>query len=544
MKSPIKEKGTRTATFFGGVLVLTLANIFVKLFGFLYKVPLNRLLGDEMANVNAAYSVYSLLYMISTAGIPVAVSVMISEARSAAKNATVGRIFRISVGSLSVIGAIGTLVMLIFAAPIARANSGGDSYLCLLAIAPALFFVCLSSVFRGYFQGFGLMLPTAVSGMIEAFGKMALGLILVRLVLSSHAENTHLAAGYSVLGITVGIALGTLYLALVYARRKHSGALTVVGNEVVSESVSHVTARLLRIAVPIALSAGISGIASLIDAQLMRPLLADYYGDAELAKAVFSDYSTGAVTLFNMPAVLVYPIASAIVPYITAARARGDAVGAGQYVAVGIRLSALISLPAALGMSVLASPILSFLFVGDTDMAEHAGAPLSLLALSVFFLGLLAITNAVLQAYGQQGRPLIAMLCGVLVKIFALYLLTPRLGALAAPLGTLLFYLTAVCINFYYVFRYAMPTVDWYKAFLLPTVSAFLAAVCAYGAYRLFGTDGAIPLIAAIGGAAIVYFAAVLLLGIVSAEDLALLPRGKRLSAFLIRHHVIRTNKI
>ena len=95
MKNPIKEKGTRTATFFGGVLVLTLANIFVKLFGFLYKVPLNRLLGDEMANVNAAYSVYSLLYMISTAGIPVAVSVMISEARSAAKNANLGRIFSI-----------------------------------------------------------------------------------------------------------------------------------------------------------------------------------------------------------------------------------------------------------------------------------------------------------------------------------------------------------------------------------------------------------------------------------------------------------------
>ena len=153
MKNPIQKKQTRTATFFGGVLVLTLANILVKIFGFLYKVPLNRVLGDEMANVNAAYSVYSLLYMISTAGIPVAVSVMISEARSAAKNATLCRIFRVSMVSLCVIGAIGTAGMLLFAGPISRANSGGDSYLCLLAIAPALFFVCLSSVFRGYFHG-------------------------------------------------------------------------------------------------------------------------------------------------------------------------------------------------------------------------------------------------------------------------------------------------------------------------------------------------------------------------------------------------------
>ena len=146
MKNPIKEKGAHKATFFGGVLVLTLANVLVKLFGFLYKVPLNRVLGDEMANVNAAYSVYSLLYMISTAGIPVAVSVMISEARSASKNATLCRIFRVSMVSLCLIGAIGTVGILLFASPISRANSGGDSYLCLLAISPALFFVCLSSL--------------------------------------------------------------------------------------------------------------------------------------------------------------------------------------------------------------------------------------------------------------------------------------------------------------------------------------------------------------------------------------------------------------
>ena len=544
MKSPIKEKGTRTATFFGGVLVLTLANIFVKLFGFLYKVPLNRLLGDEMANVNAAYSVYSLLYMISTAGIPVAVSVMISEARSAAKNATVGRIFRISMGSLGIIGALGTAAMLFLAAPIARANSGGDSYLCILAIAPALLFVCLSSVFRGYFQGFGLMLPTAISGMIEAFGKMALGLLFVHLVLTSRAGDAHLAAGFSVFGITIGIVCGTLYLAVAYARHRRSGALAVAGNEPCADTAMQVAARLARIAVPIALSAGIAGIASLIDAQMMRPLLTEYYGDAELAKAVFSDYSTGAVTLFNMPAVLVYPIAAAVVPYITAARARGDTDGAGRYAAVGLRLAALISLPAALGMSVFSRPILAALFVGDADMADHAGAPLALLSLAIFLLALLAVTNSVLQSYGRQGRPLIAMLCGVLVKIAVLYLLTPRIGSLAAPLGTLLFYLTAVCINFYYVFRYAAPSVAWYRAFLIPTLAAFGAVLGAYGVYSVSGAEGIASLLFSIAFAAVIYAALVLLFGVVSTEDLALLPRGERVSAFLVRYHLIKTNKV
>ena len=238
-------------------------------------------------------------------------------------------------------------------------------------------------------------------------------------------------------------------------------------------------------------------------------------------------------------------MASAVVPYITAARARGDLEGAGRYVSVGIRLSALISLPAALGMSVLSRPILSMLFVGDADMAEHAGAPLSLLSLAIFLLGLLAITNSVLQAYKKQGAPLVSMLCGVAVKIAVLYLLTPLIGPLAAPVGTVLFYLTAVCINLYCVFRYAAPVVDWYRAFLVPTLAALAAAFTAYGAYRLFGSfSDTVGVLFAIAAAAPIYLALVLLFGVVSAEDLVFLPHGERILNFLTKHHVLKKDNV
>ncbi|MBO7292668.1 MAG: polysaccharide biosynthesis protein, partial [Clostridia bacterium] len=420
-----EEAGKRRgATFFGGVLVLTVANLLVKLFGFLYKVPLNALLGDEMANVNAAYSVYALLYMLSTAGIPVAVSVLVSRARAEGRPATLLRIFRVSLVSLSLLGAAGTVGLLLLADPIAIANSGGDSYLCLLAIAPALFFICLSSVMRGYFQGFGLMTPTAVSGVIEAVAKTLLGLLFVTLLLSA-TGSLRLASAYSVLAITVGIALGALYLGLIHGYYKKRGLLAVSGEEQASPPLRSVAKDLVAIAVPIALSSGVLSLASLIDSQMMRPLLESYYGDPALAKAVFSDYSTGAVTLFNMPTVLVYPIASAIVPYITAARARGELSEAGRYVSSALRIAALISLPAALGMSVLSAPILDIVFLGDADMAFHAASPLAILSLSIFPLGLLAVTNAVLQSFGRQGCPILSMCAGVLVKITVLLLLTP-----------------------------------------------------------------------------------------------------------------------
>ena len=541
MKQPNEKAGSRETTFFGGVLVLAVANLLVKLFGFFYKVPLNRILGDEMANINAAYSVYTLLYMLSTAGIPVAVSVLISEAVAEGRQGALGRILRVSLVSLAALGAVGTVGMLCFAGPIAEANSGGDSFLCLLAIAPALFFVCISSVLRGYFQGFGRMTPTAVSGMIEAFGKMLLGLLLVHLVLSLGGDAS-LAAGYSVLGITVGIALGTLYLAVVYRRQGREGLQDARGEATEQPSARSVALRLLRIAVPIALSSGVLSIASLIDSQMMRPLLEGYYGSASVAKAVFSDYSTGAVTLFNMPAVLVYPIASAIVPYLTSSRARGDHSEVEGYVTSAFRIAALVSLPASLGMSVLARPILSVVFYGDPDMAANAGGPLSLLALSVFPLALLAVSNAVLQAFGKQGKPILSMGVGVVIKVTVLLFLTPRLGPLAAPLGTLLFYLSALLCNLYFVFRYASPRLALFRIFLPPTVSAALSALAAYGAFLLSGGLGEVAALACgILAAVAVYAVAILLLGGVDASDLSLLPHSERIRALLLRYHLIKT---
>ncbi len=543
MERPNATRTERGATFFGGVMVLAVANLLVKLFGFLYKVPLNRMLGDEMANVNAAYSVYTLLYMLSTAGIPVAVSVLVSEAVAEGRATTLSRIFRVSLGTLAVIGAVGTAGMLLFAAPIAEANSGGDSFLCLLAIAPALLFICVASVLRGYFQGFGRMTPTAISGIIEAFGKMLLGLFLVHAILSLGGD-TRLAAGYSVLGITVGIALGTLYLAVAYCRYRRRGLLSIPEREESPLSASTVGLRLLKIAVPIALSSGVLSFASLIDGQMMRPLLEEYYQSATTAKAVFSDYTTGAVTLFNMPAVLVYPIASAIVPYITAARARGNRAEAEGYVSSALRIAALVSLPASLGMSILARPILSVVFLGDADMAKNAGAPLALLALSVFPLALLAVTNAILQAVGKQGRPILSMCVGVAVKVSVLLLLTPTLGPLAAPLGTLCFYLVALLFNLYFVFRYTAFGASLFRIFIPPTLSAVLSSFAAFGCFLLFGFLGeAVALALGIVIAVPVYLAAVLFLGGVDAADLSLLPHTERIRSLLLKYRLLRSEE-
>ncbi len=528
----------KTATLTGGVLILTVANLLVKVLGFAYKVPLNGMLGDEMANVNAAYSVYALLYMISTAGVPVAVSVLIARTLGRSASQERERIFKVALSTLAVIGGAGSLLLLLSARGIAAANSGGDSYLCLLAIAPALFFISISAVYRGYFQGYSLMRPTAVSTVLEALGKTVIGVLLVVLILS-RGEDTRLAAAFSVFGITVGIALGCFYLIIERARLKRE----LVPESSVSESpapVSRLIVSLLSISLPIALTSGVLSLSSLIDGQLMRPLLVSYYGDEAMAKAVYSDYSTGATTLFNMPAVLIYPIACAIVPYITSALGRGDREAAGEVVASSFRIGAMIALPSALGMSILSYPILRAVFVGDLDMAHYAGGPLSLLALSILPLGILSLSNAVLQAYGKQNRPLFSMIAAIAVKILVILLATPLLGPLAAPLSTLLFYAAAALINLFFVFRYTGFSPSWVRSFLLPLIGAAAAAAAAYGLYLITAPLGVMVALAlSILAAVSVYAVFVLLSGVLSGEDLALLPGGKKVICCLQKLHFI-----
>lgn len=534
------QKKGRGGGLLGGVVILTVANLLVKAFGFLYKVPLNGILGDEMANVNAAYSVYALLYMISTAGIPIAVSVMVSRAVAEENGRSVERIFRVSRTALALVGALGTALLLVLAPAISSANSGGDSYLCLLAIAPSLFFISVCSVYRGYYQGFGIMTPTAVSEVIEAFGKTVLGLSFVFFIYTVGKGTLHLAAAYSVFGVSVGIALGCLYLVAVKGRYKENGRL-FVPHEKEAMPLSSVVRGLFSIAFPIALTSGVMSAASLLDAQLMRPLLARYYGDAALAKAVYSDYSTGALTLFNLPAVFIYPIASAIVPYITAARFGKKPEVADAVTSTAFRLAAALSLPAALFMSVFSRPLLSLVFLGDGDMAQNAGPPFSVLALSIFPMALLGIGNAVLQANGEQRKPILSMGVALAFKLPILLFLTPIIGPLAAPLGSFLFYTAAALFNMYFIFRKTALDLSLGRGFLTPLLSALLASLLGYAAYRFIEPHlGTLALLPAGGAALLLYALLCLLLGCVSAEDLLLLPKGEKLVGLLKRTSLIK----
>ena len=515
-----------------GVLFLTGANLLVKVLGFLYKVPLNAILGDEMANVNAASALFALLYTIVASGVPGALAVSISRARAVGDGARIRVLFSATLRLLLVVGFFASLAVWLLSRSLSHESADGGAYLCTLAIAPALFFASFTGVLRGFFQGFSSLLPTAVSELLEALGKAGFGVAFALLSLHVFGKTESAGAPLAVLGLTLGVVMGTVYLVFVYRKRGEGMILSAGwGRPTLLCTPKDARRTVLSIALPITLSAALLNLSSFIDAQMMRPLLSDFLGDDALAKALYSDYSTGALTLYNLPLVLVTPISAALIPYIGGAVAFGKQERAGRVSGSAIKLASLISLPSAIGLSAFSAPLLAFVFRADGDMAENAGPLLAVLAFCVFFSALLTIGCALLQAGERERVPIFSLAVGVLVKLVLLRALLPRIGAVGVPLSTLGFYVTASLLNLFSLARNGALRLRFFDGFLRPLFCALTAVLLSRmtytGMFSHLGADGALLL--AVFLAAVLYLALLVLTRAVGREEISLLPFGQKL---------------
>ena len=214
-------QGTLRKTLMSGVLLLSLSTVLVKVIGLVYKIPMLSYLGSEgMGYFNSAYEIYALFCVIATAGLPVALSVLISAALARGERCTVRRIWRASMAAFLLIGLAGTGVMAGFSGAFCRMIRSESAHACILAISPTVFFVCVSSALRGYFQGYQRMLPTAVSQLLEAVGKLVFGLLLARWALDRGWDTPQVAAAAGV-GLTLGTLLSVLYFVAYRVKRRN-----------------------------------------------------------------------------------------------------------------------------------------------------------------------------------------------------------------------------------------------------------------------------------------------------------------------------------
>ena len=511
---------TKKDSFTSGVLILSLSAITVKIIGLVYKIPMLRLLGSEgMGYFNSAYEVYALFCAVSTTGLPVAMSVMISARRE--KSAR--DIFKVSLVLFSLLGVVGCGSMIAFAKPFATFLGSDKAAFCIAAISPTVLLICLSGAYRGYFQGKNKMAPTAVSQIIEALGKLILGLIFAFVAINA-GFTTEIVAAFAVLGLTLGTAVSLLYLAI--TKKLTDGVFKENLSDIKEKGIIR---SLLRIAIPVTFSSSVVSITRVFDMSLILRRLQDIGVSSERSFSLYGIYTTLALPLFALAPALISSVALPLIPALSGAIARGDEREQRLVFSDALKMTALVAMPISLGLILFSEPILQLLFSGETEAIAIAAPWLSILGLSVPLSCMITVGNAVLQAYGRPVTPIFSMLLGTALKLTVAYFLigNRNVGLLGAPISTFLCDLIINAVNFYFICR-AMPGMPRFsKTVLRPTLAAAVSVTIArlvYGFLILKLGESAIVTVSAILLAIGIYALTVFLFGALDRDDLSKLP--------------------
>ncbi len=520
--------------FLQGTALLAMATAIVKIIGALYKIPLNAIIGEQgFGYFNTAYEIYNVLLMISTAGLPVAMSRMISQASSLKHYNQVRRIYNTARGIFLGLGITGTLLMTLFCRQLAEFQNQPDAWAAIGCLGPCVLLICIMSTYRGFFQGQSNMLPTSISQVLEAVVKLIVGMVAA-LVLLKATGSVALAAGGAILGVTASCLVSSVYLFGCF--RKSYGLLPETVEE--PRSFSDTAKGLLIIAIPITLgSAGLQLLTMLETKIYMGRLLALGYSQAA-ADTMRGIYGM-TQTIFNMPCSFITPITISIIPAITAQLTLCKDAEAREIEESAIRITGLISMPCAFGLGLLAEPVTALLGGYTGDNLILATRLMMVLGFSIMFNAVVLVTTALMQAHGHAGRPVVNMLIGGLLKLAAVFILTGNrnIGILGTPIGTLLCYLAICVLNIFSIHSLLKNPPAIAKNLIRPFLAACVMGIFVMGAFlglKTLGISSRLILCGApiaVGVAA--YALASVKIKVVTRTDCLLLPKGEKIAKLM-----------
>ena len=596
-QAPRRMAAAKPNTFFGGAAILAMGILVVKVIGLFYKIPLVNIIGSEgSADFNNAYNIYSVLLTISTAGLPVAVSKMVSEAIALGRQNQVHKVFRLSLAAFLTLGVVSFLIMYFGSEQLAGMMHDSLAAAGIRALAPAVICVGCLSAFRGYAQGHGNMTPTAVSQILEALCKLVIGLGLAYWLVRA-GQPSHVAAAGAITGVTVGTILALAYMIFNFVSTRMREEKDT---QDAPDSARRILSTLMKIAIPITISSSMVGIVTVIDSalvqgQIQKVLISDpdswalyqqvvdfapleaardawqqavssgaaaeavsqLYGAVELAaenisRSLYGNYS-GALTIYNLPLSLMAAITASVIAAVSAALARRDRRGAARITGSALRITALLAFPMGVGLFVLGTPIIRLIFP-ELD-ASVAGPLLSTLGIASIFVCLMLVCNSVLQAHGFINLPVVIMALGGVVKIVTNYNLVavPTIGISGAPVGNVLCFGLCMVLDLVVIARVIHGRPDYLPLLAKPAAAAGVMGLGAWAVYGLLSkllsyeevtqagetiqtlgkTGNGIAVMGAILIAVIIYAVLVVALRAISREDLSLMPKGDKIAKIL-----------
>lgn len=593
----LAQKKMKSQSLLNGALILSISTLIVKLIGVIYKIPISNMMGAVgRGYFDSAYNLYIPIYTISMAGLPVAVSKMVSQQVALGRYRDVKMIFKVAARLFMLTGVIGTVLLLIFAYPYALIAKTNEVIPSIIAITPSIFFCCIMSIYRGYYNGLRNMNPTAISQIVEAVGKMIFGIVAAKAVIAygysqfeagaevfgrtveSEAQAMSAiypyAAAAAAIGVTMGTVIGMIYMMILHKAKGDGITRTDLVNSPRPLEGKAIAKTLIAIAIPVVTSSIIFSLTNLIDAitiqnrldsviannlDTIKGIYSQALMSAKVLDADIKDFLYGAYTLSldfkNLIPSITMTLGVSAIPALSAAYAVKNKKLIKSSIESVLRVTMMIALPSGIGMGVLAEPILSMFYeTGKSSPAISIATPI--MAAYGYTIFLMAVTQPMtnmLQAVGKAMVPVKSLTLGAVVKVVANYIFIgiPTININGAIIGTVLCYAIVMIYNYIALVKAVKIKVSIKSVFVKPTISSVLCGVAAYCAYgisyhflpqTLFHGHSLANIAAsciAVAAAAIIYAVSMLLIGGIVKDDIIMLPKGEKIAKMLAKYGFI-----
>ena len=542
--------------------ILAVASLLVRVIGLIYKIPLQRIIGDDgMGVYAAAFNVYGIALLLSSYSIPLAVSRLVAIRRAKKEHRNAYRIFLCAMCIAFVTGLIAMLIIFLGAETISKLMGYPDAALSLRVLAPTIFVFAIMGVLRGFFQGKNTMIPTAVSQVLEQLVNAVLS-IVTAYFLMEHYKNKTNAIAYGAAGSTVGTLSGAvislLFLLFVFVMYKPTiNRQNRKDRSENRESYSTVLKLLFLTMAPVILSQTVYQISGLIDTtmfgNIMIHRLVSFADNEVLLSTVGAAYTTSNIntltgiysnnyiTLVNVPIAIATAMGAASIASLSADHANGNYDGVRSKVKASIKFNMLIAIPSAVGMGVLASPIMNVVWDNNYRLSATV---MMLGCISIVFYALSTITTAVLQGINKMNIPLINSAISLFIHVVLVFCLLKftSLSIYAMVIGNVTFPMVVCILNWLSVEKYLDYQQEVVKTFIIPTVSAAIMGVLAgltYWGLHTLTSSIIISLVLSVIVAVIIYFMVLIFLKGVNEEELLAVPKGHGLVKVFKKLHLL-----
>ncbi|MGV8905148.1 MAG: putative polysaccharide biosynthesis protein [Acetobacterium sp.] len=519
----------KTSNYLKGATILAAAGILSRLLGLFFKIPLYQMAGSYGNGIYAnVTNIYNLLLMVSTVGLPLAISKMVSENIAKGEYATAHRVFKLSMTALVIMGCISSLFLLFGADWIIKtANWTSESYPAVLAIALAPLFISICSAYRGFFQGFQIMTPTAISQIIEQIVRVIIGVFLCWLFVRSFGIG--MGVGGAVFGATVGGLVAAMFMSYLYkAFVKENYRLLKKRTKRRQRSNRALLKRLVIISIPVTLTAALVSMFSTIDSFIYVSRLGIAGFGAVDATIMFGDFSNAEI-LINLPLILSGTLAIAMIPTISESFALRNRKETNKKIILSIRIILLVAFPSCIGLSVLSYGIFDLLFPGS----PYGGAILSTLSFATIFMMLSNTFQSILQSIDRFRVPLINLGVAIIIRFISgwIFLAIPAINIYGIVLSTIITFAYLTIANFLSVRRFTGVRIDFFQTLIKPLFAAVIMGLVTYFAFAFVSSAAGnlLGILVAFVVAVCVYTIIMVLIKGITEEEIGYFPGNDRL---------------